>query len=271
MGLIINNLPPVIYFGKHKDLIQHPDINLQSRLIALDYENDCEVFVNQLEMFKSFDLSVPYEILSVKTEKGRNIAEYSGYLIDHYRNDINEKTTQWVSLAINTLKAAGEFQEQIKRQQGNRFSFNAPLRVLESSIENYCFQLISILDLYASLSKVFNRKAPSKFGQQISNTRKGLLWDKEYQEFFMKHEALLILRDYRNLFGHEASLKLRPTRINQEWIAVIIGKYEDNRGLNLLVFLNQVKEEFLAFTDFFEKHFSTKCKLLGKLAIENEL
>ena len=271
MEFKIDNISPLEYFGRHKDLEKDPDIGFDSRLIAIDYSGECEVFITQFEMFKLFDSSIPNEIQSIKVEEGRNIKEYSGYQIDRLRNDINEKTTQWGSVSLKIIKQAEVFQSQIENNNESRFTFYKPARELESLIEHYFYKLISILDLYASLSKVFNKKSPSKFGQQIAKTREGFIWDREYQNILKDFRALLTLRDYRNIFGHEASIKIRPAKVRGKWVALIVANHTDTNGLYLVKFMHQLRDEFLSYSKFFEEHYAEKCKYLSMLSKDNQL
>jgi len=265
------NIPPLEYFGRHQDLEKDPDIGLNSRLIAIDYSGESEVFITQFEMFKLFDSCIPIKIQKINVEEGRNIKEYSGYQIDRLRNDINEKTTQWASVSLTIIKQAEVFLSQIENRVEARFTFNKPARELESLIEHYFYKLISILDLYASLSRVFNKNSPAKFGQQIAKTRKGFIWDQEYQNKLIDFNALLALRDYRNIFGHEASIKIRPVGMKGKWVAVIVANHTDTNGLSLVKFLLQSRDEFLSYSRFFEEHYEKKCQNLSMFSTDNQL
>ena len=271
MEFKIDNISPLEYFGRHKDLEKDPDIGLDSRLIALGYSGESEVLITQFEMFKLFDSSISIEIQNSKVEEGRNIKEYSGYQIHRLRNDINEKTTQWASVSLTIIKQAEIFQSQIEKNKESRFNFYKPVRELESLIEHCFYKLISILDLYASLSKVFNKKSPSKFGQQIAKTRESFIWDQKYQDKLKNFDALLALRDYRNIFGHEASIKIRPVKAKSKWVAVIVANHTDTTGLYLVKFLHQLRDEFLSYSKFYEEHYAIKCNHLSILAKDNQL
>jgi len=271
MEFKIDNISPLEYFGRHKDLEKDPDTGLSSRLIAIGYSGESEVFVTQFEMLSLFDSCIPLKIQGINVEKGRNIKEYSGYQIDRLRNDINEKATQWASVSLKIIKQAEIFQSQIENNTESRFTFNKPARELESLIEHYFYKLISILDLYASLSQVFNRKSPPKFGQQIAKTRKGFIWDQEYQNKLIGFNALSALRDYRNIFGHEASIKIRPVGIKGRWVAVIVANHTDTNGLYLVTFLHQSRDEFLSYSRFFEGHYAKKSQYLSVFSTDNQL
>jgi hypothetical protein len=210
-------------------------------------------------------------VRSVVVTPGRVIADYTGGQLNVLLDDIDEKVTQWASVAARTQVAASGFESYLSTVEGTRFSFSGQVRVLESDVEHYCFKIISILDIYARIARIFNRQAPSKFGQQVAETRKGKLWDKAYQDFLRGCEALSELRDYRNAIGHEVSLKIRPVRQGGAWRAVLVRARTDVEGLLLCPFLSELQSEFVGYACFFDKYFAAKARDLNELASNNLL
>jgi len=267
----ITSLKPVEYSGFHQELVKEPALGLNTRLIALDYSGECEVFVRNCHLFERIERMMPEHIQSVAVAEGRKPSEYTGLNVSGLINDINEKVLQWISFVPEIHASSSRFEKEISDSPGSRFEFYEPTRFLESQIEYYCFKLISILDVYAKLASVFNRDSPQKFGQQIASTRNGRLWDQGYQDFIMNLSALIELRDYRNALGHVVSLKLRPARINGGWIAVLVKNYHDMEGYCLCNFLLSLQTEMTHYIDFFDNYYAGKAAYLDIFMINNKL
>ena len=229
----IEHLRPAKYQGYTSHVEQEPTSPFETRLTVVDYPGECEVFANTCHVFTELWQSIPMRIRSVAVAPGRVMADYTGGQLNALLDDVDEKVTQWVSMVARTQTAANEFESYLSTVQGTWFSFSSQVRALECDIEHYCFKIISILDLYARIARVFNRRSPSKFGQQVAETLRGRFWDKDYQNFLIGCGALSELRHYRNAIGHEVSLKLRPVRKDGTWRAVLVRARSDIKGLLL--------------------------------------
>jgi hypothetical protein len=267
----IQNLRPVQYQGYTSHVEQQPASPFQTRLTAVDYSGECEVFVTTCHVFTDLWPSIPMHIRSVTVAPGHVMTDYTAGQLNALLDDIDEKMTQWASVAAGVRSAAREFEEQLAPVTAARFTFSTPVRKLESQVEHYCFKIISILDLYARVAHVFNHNSPEKFGQQIAQTRRRRIWDTAYQDFLTSCEALVELRDYRNALGHEVSLKLRPVRQDGSWRVVLVKSYADFEGLLLCPFLEELHAELVRYAQFFDKHFAAKAGSLDQFTSNNLL
>ncbi len=267
----IENLRPLEYMGRHKDLELDAGIGLRTRLSAIDFSGEYEVFAPKCDVFTRLFAAIPMRIHSVHVAPNHLAEEYTGWAVQTLTDDVNEKITQWASVAQGVLARAGELEEQFGSNPTARFNYFAPIRILESEVEHYCFKIVSILDLYARIAHVFNSQSPEKFGQQVAKSRRGETWDADYQHFLVGCEALVALRDYRNALGHEVSLKLRPAKHDGIWRPVLVETYGDRTGFLLCPFLSELRVEILRYTDFFDSHFEGKAPSLGEFLADNAL
>lgn len=267
----IGHLRPAEYQGYTNHVEQDPASPFETRLTAVDYSGECEVFATTCHVFTELWPSIPMPIRSVAVAPGRVMADYTGGQLNALLDDVDEKVTQWASVAARTQAAANEFESYLSTVQGTRFSFSDRVRALECDVEHYCFKIISILDLYARIARVFNRRSPPKFGQQVAATLNGRFWDNGYQDFLSGCGALSELRHYRNAVGHEVSLKLRPVQKDGAWRAVLVRARSDFEGLLLCPFLAELQEEFVGYARFFDKYFAAKAGGLDELASNNSM
>jgi hypothetical protein len=267
----IQNLRPAEYLGYTRPEEQSLSSPFKVRLSAVDYSGECEVFVARSHVFPELEMSLPLHIRSTNVIQGHVMDDYTGGWLNKLMDDVDEKVSQWGSVAPAVRGAARDFEAQLVPTPPKRFTFLASVRRLESEIEHYCFKVISILDLYARIAHVFNAKSPQKFGQQLADTTKGRFWDKGYQDFLQTCDALIEPRDYRNALGHEVSLKLRPIETAGSWRAVLIREYIDTKGLLLYPFLEHLETDFVRYIQFFDHHFAAKAVNLNQFASMNAL
>jgi hypothetical protein len=179
----IEQLRPAESQGYTNQVAQDPASPFETRLTAVDYSGECEVFAVTCHVSPALWSSIPMRIRSVAVAPSHKLADYTGGHLNSLLDDMDEKVTQWASASARTQANAKNFESYLSSVRGTRFDFSSSVRLLESDVEYYCFKIVSILDLYARMARVFNRDSPSKFGQQIADTRKGKLWDGGYHSF----------------------------------------------------------------------------------------
>jgi len=278
MGIpFVENLKPAEYIGTKN--LSSDKLGLMQQAFRVDFSGLYDFGFIRYNLTKKIESAIPKNIFSIKVERGTSVEEYAGHMLVELMNDINEKGTKSIILKDLLVEEVKVFDKQVASSLNNStkkppaLNLNNSYLLLLSKVELFFYILLSTLDLYAKLSQVFNNKAPSKFGQQLSITKQNKdIWDKEYQDFLRSQKELdEWLKEYRHIFAHEHSLKIRFTKINEEWRSVIVKDYLSNRGLLLPDILEILVDKFVNYSLFFDDYFSKKVARLNKLVKDNLL
>jgi len=278
--IFITNLSLPQYVGVRKCTI--PDsYGFMRKEFRIDYSGSCDIGTQRVEMFPLLSelKDRPKSIMVSKIEKGTNQNQYTCFALEHYINDINEKTMRLLVVYYSLQRQIKNFDTQIHNvlnicdKKVPAVDLDDHTHELLSRVELFFYLLQSTLDLYAKLASVFNKNAPKKFGAQLYvSFEKKKMWDKEYQRFLSTQKELKNwLNKYRNELAHEFSLKMRFKKINRCWRTVISSNYYSTEGLVIPDALEILWAKYLKFCDFFDKHFFQKQSKLEVFADNNHI
>jgi hypothetical protein len=276
MNYRIDNLTPVMYTGWDQKIEHNTEIDAPCRMVLFDFPGETELYRLQCAELQTLWNAIPDNIRGGRGSE-KEIKRHSGIMIARAIDNINHKLIQFG--AVYPALIAGILESD---RQGNEFAntFGAelpkfgtfiPMRKIEAEVENFIYRVLSILDVCALLTSYLNANAPQKYGQQITQTEKGKVWDQVYQDEITQLSVLKDCRAYRNNFTHEVSLKLRPAKIAGQWRSVIVKDFRDRCGLIVAELLPCARNELWELIRFMDAHFALKAPNLAKLWPENKL